>query len=76
VKTNVHNLRPVDRPYDHEMHEQTWVQLTDVEWSLLQQAAHRSGIDAAAEVADRMADQVRRQQQARRDADIRDARGA
>lgn len=69
MSATVRNLRPTTRPYDHEVEEGTWVHLTDIEWSLLQQAAKRSGIDAAVEVAEEMADQVRTAQRLRREAE-------
>lgn len=71
--SNLRNLRPVERPHDHELDDPTWVQRTDLEWSLLVQGARMSGFAAAIEVAEKVATDVRRQQQLRRDADLRDA---
>lgn len=70
----VRNLRPVVRPHDHELDDPTWIQCTDLEWSVLIQGARMSKVAAAIEVADKIATAVRQQQQLRREADLRDAR--
>jgi hypothetical protein len=71
--SNVRNLRPAARPYDHERDdEQIWVQLHPLEWSVIKEACEWSEIRAAWEAADKMAEQVQTVQLARINADIRD----
>ncbi len=74
MAVTVRRLRPTPVPYDRDREDITWVGLSDIKWSLLQQAARRSGIAAAVEVAGEMEIQVRHAQRLRVDADVRDAR--
>ena len=71
--SNVRNLRPSSRPYNHEIDDDAiWVQLHPLEWSVIKVACERSEIAAAWEAADKMAEQVQTVQLARITADIRD----
>lgn len=73
-RTNVTHLRPVARPYDHERDDdQIWVSATPLEWSVIRAAVERSGVVAAQEPMNRIAEHVIGTQLARFTADIADA---
>ena len=72
--TTVRNLRPRPRPYDHQRDEDdVWVQASPIEWSVIAAAVERSGVVAAIEAMQPIADQVIAAQLARHHADLLDA---